>query len=86
MHMNVSMKQNRANKTSNKQKFRANEGGKIRSNNHSEALHFKEVPKEELERVKSDIREKSRTEQRKLIVTFIVTAVLVIALMLIVFV
>jgi len=45
MHMNVSMKQNRATKTSNKQKFRSNEGGRIHSNNHVEALHFKKVPK-----------------------------------------
>ena len=41
MNMVVSMKQNRANKTSNKQKFRSNEGGEIHSNNHAEALHFK---------------------------------------------
>ena len=85
MHMNVSMKQNRANKTSNKQKFRSNVGGKIHSNNHAEALQFKKVPKEELERIKIGIREKSRSEQRKLLITVIVIAVLVIALMLILF-
>jgi hypothetical protein len=85
MNMIVSMRQNRANKTSNKQKFRSNEGCKIRSNNHTEALHFKEIPKEELERIKNDIREKSRKERRILIIIFVITAVLVIALMIILF-
>lgn len=85
MHMNVSMKQSRAIKTSNKQKFRSNDGGKIHSDNHAETLHFKEVPKEELDIIKNGIREKARIEQRKLIVRFIFIAMLVIALMLIVF-
>lgn len=85
MHMNISMKQNRANKTSNKQKFRANDGGKIHSNKHTKTLHFKEVPKEELEKIKNDIRKKSHKERRILITTFIITAVLVVALMFIIF-
>lgn len=85
MHMNISMKQNRANKTSNKQKFRANDGGKIHSNKHTKALQFKEVSKEELEKIKSNIREKLRKDRRTFITTFIVTAVLVVALMLIIF-
>jgi len=82
--MIVSMIQNRANKTSNKQKFRSTEGGKIRSNNHSLALHFKEVPREELERIKKDIREKSRMEQKKFIVISLIVAILVSALMLVI--
>ncbi len=49
--MIIRMRQNRVNKTSNKQKFRSNDGGKTRTNKHSETLHFKEVPKEELERI-----------------------------------
>jgi len=84
MHMNVSMKQNRANRPSNKQKFRSNNGD-VHSKNHAEALHYKEVSKEELERIKKDIREKSRAEQRKLIVLFIVVAVLISILMIVTF-
>ncbi len=84
LNMIVSMRQNRANRPSNKQKFRSNNGD-VHSKNHAEALHFKKVPKEELERIKKDIREKSRAEQRKLTVLFIVVAVLVCILMFITF-
>lgn len=84
LDMIIRMRQNRAIRTSNKQKFRSNN----REAAHSDkaTLHFKELPKEELERVKIGIRKKARSEQRRLIITFIITAVLVIALMLIVFV
>ncbi|WP_130305683.1 hypothetical protein [Ancylomarina subtilis] len=78
------MRQNRANRPSNRQKFRSDTGD-IHYKNHAKVLHFKEVPKEELERIKKDIREKSRAEQRKLTVVFIVVAVLVCTLMFILF-
>lgn len=83
LDMIIRMRQNRALRTSNKQKFRSNN----REASHSDkvALRYKKVSKEKLDKIKSGIREKARTEQRKLIVKFIITAVLVIALMLIIF-
>ena len=77
------MRQNRAIRTSNKQKIRSNNREVAHSD--KDALHFKEVPKEELERIKSNIREKSHRERRILIIAFVITAVLVIALMYILF-
>ncbi len=83
LDMIIRMRQNRAIRTSNKQKFRSNNREVVHSD--KDALHFKEVPKEELEIIKRDIREKSRKERKNLITAFIITAVLVVALMLILF-
>ncbi len=86
LDMIIRMRQNRSIRTSSKQKFRSNNREAAHRDNGAEALRYKMVSMEKLEKIKKGIREKARTEQRILIVTCIVTAVLVIALMLIVFV
>ena len=75
------MKQNRAIRTSNKQKFRSNNREATHSDKGAGALHYKEVTTEELEKVKSKIRLKARFERKKEI--FVITFFIVIVIILI---
>ncbi|MGZ2368773.1 hypothetical protein ACXR6G_03205 [Ancylomarina sp. YFZ004] len=76
LDMIIRMRQNRAIKTSNKQKFRSNN----REASHSDkaALRYKKVSKEKLEKIKGKIRLKAGLERRKEILVISIFLVLVI--------
>jgi len=69
LDMIIRMRQNRAIRTSNKQKFRSNN----RDASHSDkvALHYKTVSNEKLEKIKKKIRLKAGLERKKEIIVII---------------
>ncbi|WP_372645393.1 hypothetical protein [Ancylomarina sp.] len=78
LDMIIRMRQNRAIRTSNKQKFRSNNREAAHRDNGVEALHYKEVSKEKLKNIKAKIRLKARFERRKEIIVISIFLVLVI--------
>ncbi|MCZ4694057.1 hypothetical protein DWB61_02855 [Ancylomarina euxinus] len=78
LDMIIRMRQNRAIRTSNKQKFRSNNREAAHRDNGAEALHYKVVPKERLKNIKAKIRLKARFEQRKEIIVIFIFFMLVI--------
>jgi len=76
LDMIIRMKQNRAFRTSNKQKFRSN--NREASHIDKDALHYKTVSKEKLEKIKSKIRLKAGLVRRKEIIVISIFLVFVI--------
>lgn len=76
MDMNNRLKQNRAQRPSNRKKFKENgRGGIYASTGESQKPNFKTIPEEALKNVKTKIREKAlleRKRENRLLVGFIV--------------
>ncbi|MCH4824597.1 hypothetical protein ML462_15595 [Gramella lutea] len=82
--MNNRLKQNRANKPSNRAKFKENNREGIYSKKQqTDKIKFHQVPKEKLERIKEAIRIKSKSEKLKqikiLVISLIITVIMMIA-------
>jgi len=75
LDMIIRMRQNRAIRTSNKQKFRSNN----REASHCDkvALHYKTVSNEKLEKIKRKIRLKSGLERKKELIVIVLFLVFV---------
>lgn len=78
LDMIIRMRQNRAIRTSNKQKFRSNNREAAHRDKGAEALHYKEVSKEKLKNIKAKIRLKASFERRKEIIVVSIFLMLVI--------
>ncbi len=65
MDMNNRMKQNRSMKTSKRQKFKSNNRETIFNNNPKETKVFINIPKNDLEKLKNEIKQKIKQQQRK---------------------
>jgi len=76
LDMIIRMRQNRAIRTSNKQKFRSN--NREVSHSDKDALHYKKVSKEKLQKIKDKIRLKAGLERRKELIVISIFLVLVI--------
>jgi hypothetical protein len=84
--MNNRLKQNRANKPSNRAKFKGNNREGIYSEKYQSGnFRFHEVPKEKLEQIKENIRLKSRIEKHKQIKTLIISLIITLIILIAVF-
>ncbi len=77
MDMNNRMKQNRSMKTSKRQKFKSNNRDAIFNNNRKEEGMFREIPERDLEKLKNEIRQKTKQQQRKELLLILTTMFIV---------
>jgi hypothetical protein len=83
--MNNRMKQNRSVKKSNKPKFKSNNRDLNFSRGESQKLTFKKVSEDELNRIKNEIRQKAKSEQKKERIIFALTTLLLVIILTIFF-
>ena len=79
------MKQNRAQKPSNRSKFKGKNRDSIYSSKNKNELTFKTVSEEELDKIKKQIRKDAKTNQKKEFVIYGLIFISILALILIFF-